>query len=201
MTISTVGPVRITCSIFRYAPTAPRCWRDCELSPKPGWTRAIGAVDLLGHDALGAKPTSVLEHRRTIPADVFVEQDGSLSIAQQPRQCCFAVEERAITQVLTIMLDQVECIEDRGTRGGAAAQLLEPRKAVRPQNNRLAIDREALGLDPPGSSRDGWQSHGPVIGVAGVKPDYGPIPADDQAVAVMLDFVNPIGARRRFLKL
>ena len=96
----------------------------------------------------------MLEHRRTIPADVFVEQDGSLSIAQQSRQGCFAVEERAITQVLTIVLDQVEGVEDRGTRGGAAAQLLEPRKAVRPQNNLLAIDREALGLDPRRRSRD-----------------------------------------------
>jgi len=75
-------------------------------------------------------------------------------------------------------------------RGRAAAQLLEPRQAVRPQNNRLPVDCEALGLDPPGSSRDDWQSHGPVIGVASVEPDCGTFPAYNQTVAVMLDFVD-----------
>ena len=71
-----------------------------------------------------------------------------------------------------------------------SAQILESRQAVRPQHDRLAIDREALGLDPPGSSRDDWQSHGPVIGVASVEPDCGTFPAYNQTVAVMLDFVD-----------
>jgi hypothetical protein len=55
-----------------------------------------------------------------------------------------------------------------------------------------------VNLDPRRRSCDRRQSHGPIIGVAGVKPDRGTIPADDQSVAVMLDFVDPIGARRRF---
>jgi hypothetical protein len=37
---------------------------------------------LLGHDALGTKPASVLEHGRAIPGDVFIEQDANLGIAQ-----------------------------------------------------------------------------------------------------------------------
>src|SRR5258708_23752483 len=109
----------------------------------------------------------MLEQGGAIPEDVFIEQDASLTIAQQSSQRGLAVEKRTIPQILAIVLDEVEGVEDRGMRGRTAAQLLEPRQAVRPQNNRLPVDREALGLDPPGSSRDGWQSHGPVIGVAG----------------------------------
>jgi hypothetical protein len=49
----------------------------------------------------------------TIPGDVFVEPDARFSIAQQPRQCGLAFEEREIAQVLAIVLDQVEGIQDR----------------------------------------------------------------------------------------
>jgi hypothetical protein len=53
-------------------------------------------------------PASVLEHGRAIPGDVFVQQDARLDIAQQSRQRRLAVEEWAIAQILTIVLDQVE---------------------------------------------------------------------------------------------
>jgi|SRR5215831_7801553 len=56
----------------------------------------MGAVDFLGHDALGAKPASVL-------GDVFVEQEAHLGVARQPRQWSLAVEEQAIAQILTVM--------------------------------------------------------------------------------------------------
>jgi hypothetical protein len=67
------------------------------------------------------------------------------------------------------------------------------------QHNRLAVDREALRLDPPGGSRNRGPSHRPVIRVAAVKPDRGTISADDHPIAVMFDFVNPVGADRRLL--
>jgi predicted GH43/DUF377 family glycosyl hydrolase len=43
---------------------------------------------------------------------VFVEQDARLGIAQQPRQRGLAVEQRAIPQVLAILLDEVKGVED-----------------------------------------------------------------------------------------
>ena len=52
-------------------------------------------------------------------------------------------------------------------------------------------------LDQLGGSRDRRQSHNPVIRVAAVKPHFGAVPADDNSVAV-IDFVNPVGADRRF---
>jgi hypothetical protein len=44
----------------------------------------------------------MLEHGRVIPGNVFVEEDAGLGIAQQPRQRCLAVEERAIAEIPAI---------------------------------------------------------------------------------------------------
>src|SRR5215468_11160708 len=50
----------------------------------PDWARtgAIGAVNLLGHDALGTKPAGVREHGRAIPDDMLIQQDARLGIAK-----------------------------------------------------------------------------------------------------------------------
>jgi hypothetical protein len=40
------------------------------------------------------------EHGRPILGDVFVQQDASFGLAQEPRQRRLAVEERAIPQIL-----------------------------------------------------------------------------------------------------
>jgi hypothetical protein len=63
---------------------------------------------------------------------VFVEKDVRLEIAQQPRQRGLAAKERAIAQILAIVLDQVEGIEHRAMRSLPAAQLIELGQAIRP---------------------------------------------------------------------
>src|SRR5215470_1983352 len=70
--------------------------------------------------------------------------------------------------------------------------LVNGREAVRPQHDRVAVDGEALGLDPLGGCGDRRQSRSPVKGVAGVEPDRGTVPTHNKPVAVMFDFVNPI---------
>jgi hypothetical protein len=112
----------------------------------------------------GAKLARKREHGRPVFRDVFVEQDAGFEIAQQLRQHDLPVQEWEIAQILAIKLDQVESIEDCGLSGLSAGQLREPSQAaVRTQNNRLAVNREPLGLDHLGGSRDRRQSHSPVI--------------------------------------
>ena len=53
--------------------------------------------------ALGTKAASVLEHGRAISGDVFIEQDVSVSAAQQSRQRGLAIEKRAIAQILSVV--------------------------------------------------------------------------------------------------
>jgi hypothetical protein len=85
----------------------------------------------------------------------------------------------AIAQIVAVVLDQIEGIEDSGSGRVPPTQLLESGQTVGPQYNRLAVDREGLRLDPLCGSRDRWQSRGPVIGVAGVEPNYRTVPAHD----------------------
>jgi hypothetical protein len=47
--------------------------------------------------------------------NVFVKQDTSLSIAQQPRQRSLPIQEWEIAQILALMFDHVESVEHRGS--------------------------------------------------------------------------------------
>ncbi len=57
------------------------------------------------------------EDDRTILSEVFIEQDASLSVAEEPRQRVLTVEKRKIALILAVMLDEVEAIESRRIGG------------------------------------------------------------------------------------
>jgi hypothetical protein len=63
--------------------------------------------------------------------DVFVQKDSQFGIAQSPRECRLSIEKRAITGFLTVVLDQVEGIEDRGTRRRPSAQRCTAKRSRR----------------------------------------------------------------------
>src|SRR6266436_5730496 len=97
------------------------------------------------------------------------EQDAGLGLAQQPRQRRLSAQEWEIAQILAIVLDQVEGVEDGRTRGLPSAQILKARQTVGAQPYRLAVDGEALGLDPLRRGPDCRQSRGPAISVAAIR--------------------------------
>jgi hypothetical protein len=72
------------------------------------------------------------------------------------------------------MLDQVEGIELWGSL--AMAELFEPGQPSGPTHDRLAVDREAFGLDPRRSGSNRRQSCGPVICLAAIEPQGGTVP-------------------------
>jgi hypothetical protein len=79
-----------------------------DLNPDAARAGAVGAIDPLRYDALGAKPARVVEHGRPILGEVFVEQDTSLGIAQQACQRDLALKKRTTAQIIAIVLDQVK---------------------------------------------------------------------------------------------
>ena len=115
-----ISPLRrvIASSIAKLAPLPlhRKAGGIADLDPDAARTGSIRAVDFLRHNPLGAKLAGVREDDSTVLNDVFVE-DASLGIAQQPRQRGLAGEEWTITQVLAVVLDQVEGVKDRGVRG------------------------------------------------------------------------------------
>ena len=78
------------------------------------------------------------DDRTAILRNVFVEQDACLGIAQQSRQRGLAIEEREIAEILAVVLDQVEGIEDRGTRGRRSSSKRDkPSGPAQPLRRRL----------------------------------------------------------------
>jgi hypothetical protein len=57
----------------------------------------------------------------------------------------------------------------------------------------LSLKRSSKSTRSSFPTCGGWA----VIGVAAVEPHGGTVPADDNSVAVMLDFVDPVGTGRR----
>jgi len=103
---------RSSIPIFAPLPLDRDTRRIADLDPCCARPRSIGTIDPLRDDALGAQLACMLEYGRTIPGNMFVEKDVGLDAAQQARQGGLTVEERKVTQVLAIMLDQIEGIED-----------------------------------------------------------------------------------------
>jgi hypothetical protein len=87
--------------------------RIADLDPHRARTGSIRSVYPLGDDALGTKPAGMSENDRALLANVFVEQEACLGIAQQAYPRDLAVEKWTIAEILPIMLDQVESVEDR----------------------------------------------------------------------------------------
>jgi hypothetical protein len=98
--------------------------------------RTCGAVHLLGNDTLGAKLTSVRKDGGAILGNVFVKQDTGVSIAQQPRQSCFAFEKRRGRRSLIT----------RPARGLHAAAVLSPPYPARALAWRAIATVRALAL-------------------------------------------------------
>jgi hypothetical protein len=92
-----------------------------DLDPDAARAGSIPAVDSFGNDALCANPAGVREDDGAVLGEVFIEQDASRGIAQQPCQCGLAVEERAIAHILAVVLD----VKHRSVCGLPTAQLLE----------------------------------------------------------------------------
>ena len=78
----------------------------------------------------------------------------------------------------------------------AGMKPVELREAVAIQPDRLAINHEGLGPQPSSSRADQREAVRPIEAPAREQPDAGAIALDDQAIAVMLDFVNPVRAVR-----
>ena len=68
---------------------------------------------------------------------------------------------------------------------------MEVRPPVIADNYRLTINQERCGVDAEGGINDSREAVSPIVAVAGEAADPRAIPAHHQAVAVVLDFVNP----------
>ena len=80
---------------------------------------------------------------------------------------------------------------------GAAVKLLEIGDAGVIAIDRLAIDHGRGRRQTGGSGRDQRIAIGPIVAAAREQPHAVALLANDQPVAIVLDFVNPLRADRR----
>jgi hypothetical protein len=102
--------------------------------------------------------------------------------------------ERHAAQIAAVILQQIEGVERGYVTATPAAQHLEIGETIRPDHDRLAVEREALGFQPSCALCDRRQSRRPIDCLATKKPNALAVAADDDPISVMLDFVNPVGA-------
>jgi hypothetical protein len=117
--------LRLIGSTSRSAPAARRRWRDADLDPAAAPTGSIRAIDLLRNDAFGTEQAGVREDDRASSTMCSLNRMPA-SVLRNSRASAFLRSRNGRSQILAVMLDEVEGIEDRGVRSLPAAQLFEP---------------------------------------------------------------------------
>jgi hypothetical protein len=100
--------------------------------------------------------------------------------------------ERQFPQVLAIERENVERIELNLVIMPARMQAVEIRDAVHAQQHRLAIDHKRTGEVAQRGFDDSGIPIAPIVAVAGEQAHALALALDDQAIAVMFDFMEPV---------
>src|SRR6516162_8288661 len=77
----------------------------------------------------------------------------------------------AMCSLNRITLEQIEGVEHGDITAAPAAQRLKIREPVRPDHDRLAVEREALSFQPSRAFCDRRQPRRPIEGLAAQKPN------------------------------
>lgn len=141
------------------------------LEPRAGAPRAMGSVSALGHHALEPLPARFAEERSAIALNVIAEpQDAAVLRARDDRaEEALALDERALAQVPSVELHEVERIE-REPLGLAGERVLEALKVAlssRVEGHGLPVQNDRVDRQITGRLGDCGEARGPVLPRAG----------------------------------
>ena len=141
----------------------------------------------------------MLEHGRAVICQMLVETDDlPLDPAEQCGRPLLALDQRQVAQVRAVMLRQVKRVQHCLGASVSAPQCMEVRPAVISGDYDFAVDQERMCLKASSGFDNGREAVGPIVAVPREAADAQAIPARQQPIAVVLDFVNPQRAGRRF---
>ena len=170
------------------------------LAPVSAAPLAIGRVRALAHHALEPGFARLLEELGAVPAHVIAEAQRVGRCLEEAPQHLLALLEPHAAEVPAVEVQQVEGeVDERHGCVAAALERLEARRAVRQHGGHLAVDERRPGRQPAHGARDLRKLLGPVLPVARDEPHLALLDAGHDAVAVVLDLVEPLVARRRRL--
>jgi hypothetical protein len=126
----------------------------------------------------------------------IAHEDAIRSASQQPRKIGLAHREWQIPQIVTVHRQYVKGTELHLFVVPAGMQGIEIGITVNAQDDCLAIDDELLLPVLQGSFNDPGKALCPIVSASGNQPHPIAVALNTQAVAVVFDFVEPVGAGR-----
>ena len=135
-----------------------------------------------------------------IALEMLVEANArACSPGQDRRERGLAHFQRLAAQVVAVQLDQVEGVEEDARVMAPLAYAIEARHAVVAAGDRLTIDDAgARWQHCHGLAYEG-EAGGPVVPVPGEQADTRGVPPGEEAVAIVLDLVQPARPARGLL--
>jgi hypothetical protein len=172
-----------------------RVFRVFDLQPVRRLAGAIGAVPMFRNQSLEPELASLAEQMR---ADFALlegcEEDPIWPPFQQPREVGFAQAQWQLAQIITVERQAIERVKlNLGVVLSGAETPSTPRTTA------LAIDDELLAPILERSLGDPREALRPVIATTGDQPDPVAVTLHSEAVTVIFDFVEPLGAGRHDL--
>ena len=131
-----------------------------------------------------------------VAAVVLVEGNAVDRLVQQLCEGRFSFLYRRPPQVVAVELEQVEGAEDHVVTPPVSQQI-EHCKPVGIADDRLTVDQTGPHRQLTDRRRRQREALGKIIPVAAVEPHAAVVSLGHDAVAVVLDVVNPTGPRRR----
>ena len=171
------------------------------LHPAAVPSRAIRLIAPLRDDSFEARAARFLEKRVAAAVDVLGEADAPrLPGADQFLQPRFPFVERERVERLAVQTEQIEDeVDERPALAGIAGVLhrLKARTAIGEDDRRLAVDERIIEPELLHGAGDLRERGGPVVAVARVERHASFADACANAIAVVLNFVEPLVAGRR----
>ena len=139
----------------------------------------------------------MLEHVSLRVFEVLVRRRPGGSCAGRSPSVALRTSIGSRRKSVAVEFQQVEGIEEGDRLVPAAAQDVEPGEPALVAADHLPVDQAGPHLEVVHGLDHEREAVRPVIAAPGNQPDADGIAPRHQAVAVVLDFVNPVGAGRR----
>jgi hypothetical protein len=156
--------------------------------------RPIAGAPALGDDTLQAELAGVLEDGGAVAIEMFGQDEGNRRTGEETVEARLPVHERLRAQVFLVDEEHVEREHGRGLGTVSRPERVKVGQTLVGVSYALTVEHERGGGQ--GSDRGGYSGEAacPVATVAAPEPNPITILAGDQAVAVVLDLVQPFRA-------
>jgi hypothetical protein len=138
-----------------------------------------------------------MEDIRAVCLQVLIQSQARRRSREKAAECCLAHDERMAAQIIAVEFDQVEGVEENAIIVVPVTDAVERRYPILAARDRLSVDDAGPGAQLGDRLDDERKSVGQVIARPAIELHPFAVLAGDDPKAVVLDFVQPLLARRR----